>query len=318
MRDIDDILSSTAEHFGDPLQARGWRHADDMVDPKSFIETLMLKIVGTATDRRARFVKVDTILQAEAFLASGSAETFRHEIVVFPQVAVERYRADFLVTVVRRGCSFRSGSLRHIGFFIECDGRDFHGASEYQRDKAREAELLRLTGIPTLRFSGAEITHASHLVGEILSAQIEFLLAEQAGVVQPDSPARKALQAAISRLTEHPIRRGTFMSRNSAWLPDSEREEDWGRDEMDPPLDQLRRAGMDLEAEGVASRQEAFEARIARDLAHQGWAEYSDPVTCRVHRLSSTSYVDPVTSRAYAYGEPDGQDVRRSYNAARR
>lgn len=61
-----------------------------------------------------------------------------------PQVAIGRFRADFLV---------RRRRPSEPGLIVECDGAGFH---EPERDAARDAEL-RALGHDVLRFSGSQI-----------------------------------------------------------------------------------------------------------------------------------------------------------------
>jgi len=75
----------------------------------------------------------------------------RHEraIYVYRSVDILTYRADFLLEL---------GARRLI---IECDGHDFHDRTKQQAayDRSRDRELLQI-GIPTVRFTGSEITHS--------------------------------------------------------------------------------------------------------------------------------------------------------------
>lgn len=69
-------------------------------------------------------------------------------MTVKPQVQIENYRVDFLLTSIQ--CKQT--------FVIECDGHDFHERTKEQaaKDRSRDRELTAL-GYRVLRFTGSEI-----------------------------------------------------------------------------------------------------------------------------------------------------------------
>lgn len=72
-------------------------------------------------------------------------------ILIFPQMPIGKYRADFLVSVRH----YEGGEV--IGV-IECDGHDFHERSKEQarHDKQRDRYFQSL-GLIVLRYTGSEI-----------------------------------------------------------------------------------------------------------------------------------------------------------------
>ena len=75
-----------------------------------------------------------------------------------PQVALGGYRVDFIVSM-----QLIEGALDNIKVYsketiVECDGFQFHDATKDQacRDRQRD-RFLQSTGLPVLRFAGAEI-----------------------------------------------------------------------------------------------------------------------------------------------------------------
>lgn len=126
------------------------------------------------------------------------------------QVQVDSYRIDIMVSAVFAGRTT-------VRLAVECDGHEFHDRTKQQAayDRARDRELLVL-GIPTVRFTGSEITHSqercardvwlvmrrlmnesvSHLMAELGADDVELeltcLLASHPGLAKsPD--ATKAL-----------------------------------------------------------------------------------------------------------------------------
>lgn len=81
----------------------------------------------------------------------------RRYVLLVPQCRVSRYRLDFAAfTKCDRGW------LKTIG--VECDGRQFHTSPEHiERDKKRDVEILRLTGMTVKRFTGSEIKKSAEL-----------------------------------------------------------------------------------------------------------------------------------------------------------
>lgn len=80
----------------------------------------------------------------------GRTECF--SALMAPQVAIDKYRVDFLFGAMH------DGRERPALYAVECDGHDFHEKTKEQaiRDKARDRALLAI-GVKTVRFTGAEI-----------------------------------------------------------------------------------------------------------------------------------------------------------------
>jgi hypothetical protein len=90
----------------------------------------------------------------------------RRPILVVPQAQVGHRRADMLVLTRSRLARPGWHGDPAPAFFIECDGKDHHGATAEQirDDLLREREIHRATGLDMLRFSGAEINFRPHQV----------------------------------------------------------------------------------------------------------------------------------------------------------
>lgn len=86
------------------------------------------------------------------------------DLIVSPQFAIVRYRADFAITA-RLGQQTKT-------VLVECDGQEFHAAAP---DRRRDA-CLRAYGFETVRASRAEILACPRNV----SAQVSSILQEWA------------------------------------------------------------------------------------------------------------------------------------------
>lgn len=81
-------------------------------------------------------------------------------VIFDTQVEIDRFRVDFLVD--RR-------------LIVECDGEDFHYATDAQRlrDLLRDRHLMRVTGFRVLRFQGTRIyRELSRCLNEIAGALV--------------------------------------------------------------------------------------------------------------------------------------------------
>lgn len=90
-------------------------------------------------------------------------------ICIFPQVAVGRYRVDFLVVVIAELAPANGDGLyRHeLRLAIECDGHDHHDLTKEQAKRDRQRDRwLQASGISILRFTGSEIFNAASTCAE--------------------------------------------------------------------------------------------------------------------------------------------------------
>ena len=115
-------------------------------------------------------------------LTRAGGERFGHaSVAVFPQSLVEAgpggretgFRSDFLVVV---GCPAINGGFRR-GFFVECDGREFHG--DFPADRRRHDEISLGTRMEVLHFGGEEVLYAKAAVRQVLDAYVETWLARE-------------------------------------------------------------------------------------------------------------------------------------------
>lgn len=102
----------------------------------------------------------------------------RRYMLLVPQCRVARYRLDF--------AAFAKGDrswIKVIG--IECDGRQFHTSPQHvERDKKRDAEILRLTGVKVERFTGSEIKKSAELCAAFIFHELFALQ----GLAPADEP----------------------------------------------------------------------------------------------------------------------------------
>ncbi len=94
--------------------------------------------------------EVDTVDVDPKEFGIGDPSAAPNPWSLYAQVLIESYRADFAIDT-------RWGLVT-----VECDGHDWHERTKQQAayDRSRDRELLRL-GIPTVRFTGSEITHSA-------------------------------------------------------------------------------------------------------------------------------------------------------------
>jgi very-short-patch-repair endonuclease len=76
-------------------------------------------------------------------------------VIISPQQVIGSYRADLLVVFIDQ---FTASNQKPIFAVIECDGKEFHAATEEQiaRDKKRDREMQAM-GYNVFRFTGSEI-----------------------------------------------------------------------------------------------------------------------------------------------------------------
>jgi very-short-patch-repair endonuclease len=84
-------------------------------------------------------------------------------LIVQPQVRIEKYRVDFVVSAFTFGklwlkSGVQDGLPRWRRLIVECDGHDFHERTKEQssRDKSRDRALTTL-GYEIFRFTGSEL-----------------------------------------------------------------------------------------------------------------------------------------------------------------
>jgi hypothetical protein len=83
--------------------------------------------------------------------------------LIYPQQAIGKYRADFILIRLRFGYTGKAGFEKRTcdtlaRVVIECDGHDFHEKTKEQakRDKERD-RLMQTEGYYVLRFTGSEL-----------------------------------------------------------------------------------------------------------------------------------------------------------------
>lgn len=80
-------------------------------------------------------------------------------ITLFPQVAIGKYRADFLLVATIQQYPDEGNTVRHfLRLVIECDGHNHHDLTKEQaRHDRRRDRWMQANGFAVLRFAGSEI-----------------------------------------------------------------------------------------------------------------------------------------------------------------
>ncbi|ALG75749.1 hypothetical protein VY88_33235 [Azospirillum thiophilum] len=227
---------------------------DQVKPPESPIEAKMLDLLmgGLNLGYKATFAAADTWQDAVAMLRAEPETFSRNRICVFPQVGVDRYRADMLV-------AFANQLIDRIdawdGFdlmFIECDGEEFHGedSGRLRADRDRERAIKAATGLDVLRFSGAEISFYADQVGEVISTYLEsyavarrFARLRLEHAMKVHDYARSETQDMVPE-TPTAILRARVAARDLAGMP-------WARREYQTQLGQQNLALMRRAAEAM-------------------------------------------------------------------
>lgn len=145
-----------------------WRVLDKCESP---IEKYMLISLAFMEDENTSFDTIRLVPATGRKFEELSGRTHRDDeqrTWIYPQVAVGRYRVDFLLVVE----CFHETKSRFIA--IECDGHDFHEKTKRQagRERAREREI-QAAGITVLRFTGSEIFRDANRCASEVMRQIE-------------------------------------------------------------------------------------------------------------------------------------------------
>jgi len=87
----------------------------------------------------------------EAMLLSALADVSDAEgstLTIITQANVGPYRVDIAIS-----------DTKSMVLIVECDGHDFHDRTKIQaaRDRKRDRDILYMTGVVTVRFTGSEI-----------------------------------------------------------------------------------------------------------------------------------------------------------------
>ncbi|PGH59253.1 hypothetical protein CRT60_01070 [Azospirillum palustre] len=230
---------------------------DQVKPPESPIEAKMLDLLmgGLNLGFKATFAAADTWQDAVAMLRAEPETFSRNRMCVFPQVTVDRYRADMLVAFADRLIDRGDAWDAWNGFdlvFIECDGEEFHGedSGRLRADRDRERAIKAATGLDLLRFSGAEISFFPDQVGEVISIYLEsFAVARRFArlrlehAMEVHDYARSETQDMVPE-TPAVILRARVAARDLAGLP-------WGCREYQTQLGQGNLAAMRKAAEAM-------------------------------------------------------------------
>jgi hypothetical protein len=183
----------------------------------------------------------------------------RRPILVVPQAQVGRRRADMLVLTRSRLARPGWHGDPASAFFIECDGKDHHGATadQIRDDLQREREIHRATGLAMLRFSGAEINFRPHQVHQVLAARVEAMHALHEFGEEVRDEAERVFRH-VGRVSCHPALRTEYQARNRPPPPDR-------YDESDPTGERYASEG-DLEWDAFEAMRDAV-ARLRHAAA---------------------------------------------------
>lgn len=274
--------------------------AENLVDPQSPAEAAMLHAIGVMFDLRPGFVEADTLGDAEKFVRGFVGES--QQLLVFPQVRIEQYRPDFLVYFGFCGSRFRAMNSTNA-FLVEVDGAEHHGADRVDADLEREESIFRKTGLPMLRFSGAETAHGLHLIEHVLSAKIEMMAARRQSLGLHAEIAANRLDVLIQRMACHPRLRRSLLGGN--------------RKQRDDPYDGVYDpAGYEVDRQAEEAEAE-FDPWHALTMALNDLRYAVDRQTldaeAEAFRLTGRRpvYVDPVTGVAFV-SEAETEEWRQS------
>ncbi len=170
---------------------------------------------GPGTNTRALFARAHGWREALTCVASEPTAIIRSRLIVFPQIWVGHHRSDFMV-VCANPDNIRRSPLSNYAFFVECDGRVGHteNAEQIRADHAREREIRRQTGLPILRFSGAEVMYRKNEVATVIGAHVTGLAAKREHGAALESSADAILEA-VAALSSHRALRTEYTARNS-------------------------------------------------------------------------------------------------------
>ncbi len=171
---------------------------------------------GPGTEARAVFAQASGWLDALRAVAEEPNVIARRRLIIFPQVGVARFRADFMVVCADVRDIGRSTLLSRFAFFVECDGKIGHAETIEQivADHDREQLIRTETGMQVLRFSGAEVMYQRQEVQDVIAAHVEALAAmrEHGDTV---GPAADRVLEAVARLSCHRALRSDYTAKNA-------------------------------------------------------------------------------------------------------
>ncbi|QCO07452.1 hypothetical protein [Azospirillum argentinense] len=227
---------------------------DQVKPPESPIEAKMLDLLmgGLNLGFKATFAAADTWQDAVDMLRAEPEAFSRNRICVFPQVGVDRYRADMLVAFADRLIDRVDAWDGFDLVFLECDGEEFHGedSGRQRADRDRERAIKAATDLDILRFSGAEISFFPDQVGEVISTYLESFAAARRfarlrleHAMEVHDYARSETQDMVPE-TPAVIRRARVAACNLAGMP-------WARREYQTQLGKQNLAAMRRAAEAM-------------------------------------------------------------------
>lgn len=185
------------------------------IPPESPIEDLVSRMLdgGASLGTRTGYLEARTWEEGLRLVEASPELSLRHELFVFPQVRVRHFRPDFMVAVRPRR---RRPEVPWDAFFVECDGARHHSALAHaMADLGRETSIKGVTGMDTLRFSGAEIVYRADQVAQVLGARIETSAAVQecGGEAFPAGLLDEVWRA-VATLARHPALRRPYWAGN--------------------------------------------------------------------------------------------------------
>ncbi len=240
-------------------------------------EDLLARILegGPGTNTRALFARAPGWREALTGMAEEPAVILRSQLIVFPQVWVGQYRIDFMVVCADPGAVRGVTQLSGFAFFVECDGRIGHAenAEQIRADRERERTIRVQTGLPVLRFSGAEIMYRKAEVETVIGAHVEALSARREFGTQLALRADAVLEAA-AQLSSHRALRTDYTARNSERLEEDPYDPDDPFGEEAFPEAVTREAAWDPFLDlRLKLAQLRHTVASARNLARGGWED---------------------------------------------
>jgi hypothetical protein len=172
--------------------------------------------------KTARYVYVETVQEVSDLLEEASKDFHAPDFVVFPEVWIGQYRADYIIAArsikcqsihCNNNCDDACQCRRCVKLIVELDGSAWHSSQEkISMDLVREKEIRNRTKFPILRFSGAEILYSLECVDFVLETYIEILVDHVIYSSSNESELRNKVIELIHKITILPALREQYVS----------------------------------------------------------------------------------------------------------
>lgn len=92
-------------------------------------------------------------------------------VTLVPQYLLANYRYDFAIVFIGQLETYNGNGLV---FLIECDGKEFHGDKELDRDVAKDRLAIEV-GSHCLRYRGSDIYINPYLIADEIRRAVEYM-----------------------------------------------------------------------------------------------------------------------------------------------